>query len=169
MEFLIGVLASLAATAICFLLPGNRWLAIQCIEAALRKLPEAHRKEMREEWYAELDAYAGGFWSLCWALDLLRGADVVACELRQTEALCSDDDQQAKREIPPIPLEMEGIGLTGQPSEYAKFTHKMNDYFVPDRVVTQEEHIEKIAEKAIKSLEEGNRVILEIINRRTKE
>ena len=85
MDFLKSVLASLVAVGICGFWPGTRWIAEQCIEAAARKLPETHKEPMREEWYAELDAYPSGFWTLCWAVDLVRGAAILAREMDSNE------------------------------------------------------------------------------------
>ena len=86
MEILKGVFASLVAVVVCGFCPKPEWVAARCIEGAVNRMPEPHRDRMREEWYAELGDQPGGFWTLCWALDLLRGAGSVAEELEEMEA-----------------------------------------------------------------------------------
>lgn len=84
MELLKNVLAGVVTAAVLGLWPGTRWLAERAIEAAVKRLPEQFREEMREEWYAELDASPGGLWgikTLCWAVDLFRGANQIAVDL----------------------------------------------------------------------------------------
>lgn len=67
--------------------PGNRWLARRAIDLAVKRLPSEHREAYREEWYADLEAYAGGIWGLCWAIDHLRGADALAADLNRAETV----------------------------------------------------------------------------------
>ena len=85
MELLIGVIAGLIVLLVSALWPGNRWLCERCVQVAVRKLPDMHQEAKREEWNAELDAYPGGIWSLWWAIDLIRGASMVAIELKNRE------------------------------------------------------------------------------------
>lgn len=95
MDILKGVLASLLAVLLCGFWPGTRWIAEQAIERAVGRLPETHREGMREEWYGELDAYPGGFWTLCWALDLVRGASTLALEMEKAEASQAEAQETA--------------------------------------------------------------------------
>ncbi len=91
-----NILGGFIIVAICGFWPGTRWIAEQAIERAVRRLPETHREAMREEWYAELDVYPGGFWTLCWALDLVRGASTLAIELEQAEASQTEAKEAAE-------------------------------------------------------------------------
>ena len=99
MDFLMAVLASILAVFFCAFFPKIEWLAAQVIEAAVKRMPEPHQDRMREEWHAELADKAGGFWTLFWAVDLLRGAGNIADELKQIEAEQASSQRQSIAEL----------------------------------------------------------------------